>query len=94
MAKFNSVSNVPGMYQFFCPGCQRHHGVWTNKNENPCWEFNNNVDHPTVMPSILVRMPLGESMSICHSFIKDGKIQFLSDCTHHLKGQTVDLNDI
>jgi len=31
---------------------------------------------------------------ICHSFITDGKIQFLSDCTHHLAGQTVDLNDI
>lgn len=27
----------------------------------------------------------------CHSFITDGKIQFLDDCTHALKGQTVDL---
>lgn len=31
---------------------------------------------------------------ICHSFIRDGKIQFLSDCTHHLAGKTVDLPDI
>jgi hypothetical protein len=30
----------------------------------------------------------------CHSYITDGKIQFLSDCTHHLKGQTVELPDI
>jgi hypothetical protein len=29
--------------------------------------------------------------SVCHSFVRDGKIQFLSDCTHSLAGQTVDL---
>lgn len=28
---------------------------------------------------------------VCHSFIKDGQIQFLGDCTHHLKNQTVPL---
>ena len=27
----------------------------------------------------------------CHSFVTDGKIQFLSDCTHELAGQTVPL---
>jgi hypothetical protein len=27
----------------------------------------------------------------CHSFVTDGKIQFLSDSTHPLAGQTVDL---
>jgi hypothetical protein len=31
---------------------------------------------------------------ICHSFITDGKIQFLSDCTHPLAGQTVELLDV
>ena len=28
---------------------------------------------------------------VCHSFVTDGRIQFLSDCTHALAGQTVDL---
>ena len=28
---------------------------------------------------------------ICHSFVTDGRIQFLSDCSHALAGQTVDL---
>ncbi len=28
---------------------------------------------------------------VCHSCVRDGKIQFLSDCTHWLAGQTVDL---
>jgi hypothetical protein len=27
----------------------------------------------------------------CHSFVTDGKIQFLPDCYHSLKGQTVEL---
>lgn len=31
---------------------------------------------------------------VCHSFVTDGRIQFLSDCTHALAGQTVDLPDL
>lgn len=31
--------------------------------------------------------------SVCHSFVTDGRIQFLGDCTHALAGQTVDLPD-
>ncbi|CBJ38354.1 protein of unknown function [Ralstonia solanacearum CMR15] len=30
----------------------------------------------------------------CHSFVTDGRIQFLHDCTHALAGQTVDLPEI
>jgi hypothetical protein len=29
----------------------------------------------------------------CHSFVTEGRIQFLTDCTHELAGQTVDLPD-
>lgn len=32
--------------------------------------------------------------SICHSFVRDGKIEFLNDCTHALAGQTVELPEI
>lgn len=28
---------------------------------------------------------------VCHSFVTDGRIQFLTDSTHELAGQTVDL---
>ncbi|WP_241754456.1 hypothetical protein [Cupriavidus basilensis] len=28
---------------------------------------------------------------VCHSFVTDGRIQFLGDCTHALAGQTVPL---
>ncbi len=30
-------------------------------------------------------------VSVCHSFVTEGKIRFLGDCTHALAGQTVDL---
>jgi hypothetical protein len=43
------------------------------------------------------RIMAGERLDIpdlvCHSFVTDGKIQFLSDCTHALAGQTVALPD-
>lgn len=35
----------------------------------------------------------GFDCRVCHSHVKDGKIQFLGDCTHELAGQTVDLPD-
>jgi hypothetical protein len=28
---------------------------------------------------------------VCHSFVRDGQIQFLSDCTHEYANQTLDL---
>lgn len=31
---------------------------------------------------------------VCHSFIRDGMIEFLGDCTHHLAGKKVPLLDI
>jgi hypothetical protein len=32
--------------------------------------------------------------TICHSFVTDGKIQYLRDCTHELAGQTIELDEI
>jgi hypothetical protein len=31
---------------------------------------------------------------ICHTFVTDGKIQYLSDCTHELAGQTIEMNGL
>jgi predicted RNA-binding Zn-ribbon protein involved in translation (DUF1610 family) len=36
-------------------------------------------------------MNSGFKCFICHSFVKDGRIQLLDDCSHSLAGQTVDL---
>lgn len=35
--------------------------------------------------------PQTRQRDVCHSFVEGGRIRFLSDCTHHLAGQTVDL---
>lgn len=71
---------------FFCPGCQEVHAPDTS------WSFNGDLVHPTLNPSILVTQNLEDgTRSVCHSYVKDGKIEFLSDCTHAMAGQTVDL---
>lgn len=37
--------------------------------------------------------PVPYRCGVCHSFVTDGKIQFLNDCTHELAGQTVEIPD-
>jgi hypothetical protein len=36
----------------------------------------------------------GAKDMVCHSFVRDGKIEFLGDCTHKLAGQTIEMEDI
>jgi len=88
-------------YLFECPGCGIHHAFYTVQTNRPgeehaVWSFNGDVERPTFAPSLLVRWEEGEAREprVCHSFVRDGQIQFLSDCTHHLAGQTVDLAEI
>lgn len=85
---------------FDCPGCKIVHMVWVKQPEGgryPIWEFNGDMEKPTITPSVSVNanVPIDPpNTHKCHSFITDGKIQFLSDCTHPLAGQTVDLPDL
>lgn len=77
---------------FRCPGCKSMHMVPYGHGPGPRWTWNGNADRPTFEPSILVtwRDPDGELRDeICHSFVRDGQIQFLGDCTHAMAGQTV-----
>ena len=87
------LSKIQNGYLFFCPGCEIEHLVYVTAPDKPNWQFNNNPDAPTFSPSIDVRYPWGPSREErhCHSFVTDGKIQFLGDCTHALKGQTVEI---
>lgn len=83
-------------YCFECLGCGCLHGIWVSKKgyNGPAWDFNKDLEKPTINPSILVREPTPSGMKICHSFVRDGKIQYLSDCTHDLAGQTIELPEI
>ena len=61
--------------------------------------YNGDAEKPTFTPSVLVTYngsdagKDGAPPSVCHSFVTDGRIQFLADCTHALAGQTVGLPD-
>lgn len=78
----------------FCPGCKYLHTFTINSpaSNGAIWTFNGNFEKPTFNPSMLVNKDYPESR--CHSFVRDGRIEFLSDCFHELKNQTVDLPDI
>lgn len=84
--------DIGTIYAFHCPGCEGAHSVRVNAehtNTSGCWGWNGSEDSPTFTPSILVDR--GTPGRQCHSFVKDGMIQFLSDCWHSLAGQTVEI---
>lgn len=91
--------NEPQRYYIRCPACEDEFNDGTHVFTDN-WQFNKDMEKPTISPSLLVKGSRwidkkgGKTKPyICHSFIKDGKIQFLNDCTHKLAGQTVDLLD-
>ncbi|MCW2239237.1 DUF6527 family protein [Azospirillum canadense] len=81
-----------GGLMFWCPGCDGAHMVRVGDGPGPRWGYNGNPDAPTFTPSILVNAGrLNPMAHVCHSFVTDGRIQFLNDCTHHLAGQTAEI---
>lgn len=88
----------------WCPGCGCGHEIAvTKKNASGAsWSYNGDPQKPTFAPSINIKINHpghqhyrpGLATNVCHYFIRDGKIEFLGDCTHALRGQTVDLPDI
>lgn len=78
-------------HAFFCPGCQGGHAYWTTGPV--AWKFNGDMEKPTFEPSLLIygwKAPDGTmGQPRCHLYVRDGQIQFLDDCEHGLKGQTV-----
>jgi len=56
----------------------------------PNWTWNGDINSPTLKPSILTT----NHKLRCHSFVNNGKVQFLDDCTHDLAGQTLDMLEV
>ena len=77
---------------FRCPGCGCAHYF------NSGWSFNGDTVRATVRPSLLVSYNGtdagrdGAPHARCHSFVTDGRIEFLGDSTHALAGKTVPLS--
>lgn len=74
----------------WCPGCEEVHQYKIAGPGPTCWSFDGNFDSPTLLPSMRISDNTG---TICHYFIRAGKIEFCGDSPHKLKGQTVDLPD-
>lgn len=79
------------LYCFHCPGCGNAHPFEIEAPNGSGWQWNGSMEKPTFTPSLLCNKDLPHYR--CHSFVRDGKIEFLSDCYHDLAGKTVELPD-
>lgn len=76
---------------FFCPSCEKLHGL------DEGWGFNGDWHNATFTPSYLTwndPNPAAKPGRFrdgwrCHSYIKNGHIEFLSDCTHAHANETM-----
>lgn len=80
-----------------CPGCGWHSlpvkiGVKTER----FWEWNGDVDKPTISPSVKHFYPGSVYKAhpnmpafCCHYHIKNGNIEFCNDCTHEHNSKTL-----
>lgn len=103
-SKLRSASD--GGLLFRCPGCEENHKVMIGAGPGPRWAFDGDFDCPTFQPSIWVTWKTPSDVPeefddetqdikhVCHSFVEQGQIRFLDDCTHELAGQTVALPDM
>lgn len=87
---------------YWCQGCEAYHQIWVEGGDiNRNWGWNGDVDRPTFTPSVLVTYPANPDADEefkewrterrCHTFITDGQVQFLGDCTHAMAGKTLPL---
>jgi hypothetical protein len=69
----------------------RRTGVEAKRN----WEFNGDVNNPTIKPSIKATWAYVDDKptKTCHFFITNGRIEFCGDCTHELAGKTVEMKE-
>ena len=57
----------------------------------PSWTWNKSTKSPTLSPSLLTDTEDKSGKIRCHSFVRNGQIQFLNDCTHEFAGTTMPL---
>ena len=96
-----------GKYEFWCFGCKMHHFIdnkWkidlNNNTISPSvlvkgvnnsdeWETDKNGDF--IFENGKAK---GCIKVVCHSFVRNGQIQYLNDCTHGLAGKTVNMVEV
>lgn len=81
-------------YSFYCPGCEHHHLFTTHESQRLVWTFNGDLKKPTFAPSLVNTTLEADEQRVCHLFVRKGQIQYLNDCWHELKGQTVLMEEL
>lgn len=83
---------IPGgddsLIYFYCPGCNEYHAI------DKTWNLSGmETDNPTISPSIGVYAVKVHNKFKCHSFIRNGNIEYCGDCEHELSGQSVKMKE-
>ena len=101
MTSFKTISpkfqeTDKGTMFWFCPGCKVLHPIYLDipGRVGPKWNWNGSLENPTFSPSFLTQWKQRDVDHVCHTFIREGKVQYLGDCTHELKNTTIDLPDL
>lgn len=96
-------------YRFHCPGCDEMHSINDNWGFNGDLDRPTFTPSVLTTTGHFVPGHSGDCWCTyekkrgkkapfkckrCHSFVTDGQIRFLGDCTHELAGKTVDLPEI
>ena len=93
----------------WCPGCNEIHGIGISGAETTwTWDGNPDkptvspsilvqgtqwsAEHPEFVKAAHHRVQPGQPI-VCHSFVRAGQWEFLTDSTHDLAGQTVSMVD-
>lgn len=79
----------------YCPACVDLHPIRVEVNEQaptyaqhkrvPVWDWNGDLEKPTFDPSL--KVVRGKYTKQCHSFIRDGFWEYLSDSDHSWRGR-------
>lgn len=109
IAQLKSIRDGEETYQalmFWCQGCEilRPDGtefvgglhmlpISGDSTKRPVWSFDGNLESPTLSPSILTKTGHTKNF-VCHSFMRAGHMEFLSDCTHKYAGQTLPMKPL
>jgi hypothetical protein len=77
---------------YWCEGCDELHVI---RFVNGLHTWDGNIVRPTFSPSVFYEQKGADGREhVCHTFIRDGLVQFLDECTHHLAGLTLPLPDL
>lgn len=82
-------SGETAVLAFWCPGCNCEHPYRIKpEGDSPVWGFDGNMQSPTFSPSLVCAIDRSKA-KVCHLYVRNGQIEFLSDSHHELAGKTV-----